>query len=70
VPFIMGLLVSRRQPVISATDLARRLGDVLGKVRYRGDSFIVERKGTPVAEFGPEIAERWAGLRVQALATA
>lgn len=34
---------------ISATDLARRLGDVLGRVRYRGDTFIVERNGMPVA---------------------
>jgi prevent-host-death family protein len=34
---------------ISATELARRLGDVLGRVRYRGDSFVVERHGAPVA---------------------
>jgi prevent-host-death family protein len=38
---------------ISATELARRLGDVLGRVRYRGESFIVERNGTPVARLGP-----------------
>jgi prevent-host-death family protein len=34
---------------ISATELARRLGDILGRVRYRGDSFLVERNGEPVA---------------------
>jgi antitoxin (DNA-binding transcriptional repressor) of toxin-antitoxin stability system len=38
---------------ISATELARRLGDVLGKVRYRGDSFVVERNGDPVARLAP-----------------
>ena len=38
---------------ISATHLARRLGDVLGRIRYRGDSFTVERHGTPVARIGP-----------------
>lgn len=38
---------------IAATDLARRLGDVLGRVRYRGDSFVVERNGTPVARLVP-----------------
>ncbi len=38
---------------ISATDLARRLGDVIGRIRYRGDSFTVERHGTPVARIGP-----------------
>jgi prevent-host-death family protein len=38
---------------ISATELARKLGDVLGRVRYRGESFIVERNGTPVARLEP-----------------
>jgi prevent-host-death family protein len=38
---------------ISATELARRLGDVLGRVRYRGDSFLVERNGDPVARLVP-----------------
>ena len=38
---------------ISATELARKLGDILGRVRYRGDSFVVERKGDPVARLVP-----------------
>jgi antitoxin (DNA-binding transcriptional repressor) of toxin-antitoxin stability system len=38
---------------ISATELARTLGDVLGRVRYRGDSFLVERSGTAVARLVP-----------------
>jgi len=38
---------------ISATELARRLGDILGRVRYRGDSFLVERNGDPVARLAP-----------------
>ena len=38
---------------ISATELARRLGDVLSRVRYRGDSFVVERNGVPVARLLP-----------------
>jgi prevent-host-death family protein len=38
---------------ISATELARRLGDVLGRVRYRGESFIVERNGEPIARLVP-----------------
>lgn len=38
---------------ISATDLARRAGEVLGRVRYRGDSFVVERNGDPVARITP-----------------
>ncbi len=38
---------------ISATELARRLGDVLGRVRYRHDVFLVERNGEPVARLAP-----------------
>ena len=38
---------------ISATDLARKLGDVIGRIRYRGESFVVEKNGTPVARIGP-----------------
>ncbi len=38
---------------IRATELARTLGDVLAKVRYRHDSFVVERNGTPVARVVP-----------------
>ncbi len=34
---------------ISATELARKLGDVLGKIRYRGETFVVEKNGKPVA---------------------
>jgi len=38
---------------ISATELARKLGDVLGKVRYRRDVFVVERNGEGVAKLSP-----------------
>ena len=39
--------------VISATELVRTLGDVLARIRYRRDSFVVERNGTPVARVSP-----------------
>ena len=38
---------------ISSTELARSLGDVLARVRYRHDSFIIERNGKPVARMVP-----------------
>ncbi len=38
---------------ISATQLARSLGDVLAKVRYRHNSFVIERNGTAVARVVP-----------------
>jgi prevent-host-death family protein len=40
---------------ISATELARTLGDVLARVRYRGDTFVVERNGTTVARLVPAV---------------
>ena len=38
---------------ISSTDLARRLGDILGRIRYLGDSFVIERNGEAVAVLTP-----------------
>lgn len=40
-------------PRITATELARRLSDVLSRVRYRGEEFLVERGGEPVARIEP-----------------
>ena len=42
-----------KKQIISATMLARQVGDVLGRIRYRGESFIVERNGVPVARIDP-----------------
>ena len=38
---------------ITATELARSLSDILNRVRYRGESFIIERAGEPVAALTP-----------------
>jgi len=38
---------------ISATELARQLGDVLGRIRYRGDRFVIEKHGVPLARLVP-----------------
>jgi prevent-host-death family protein len=38
---------------ITATDLARRLSDVLNRVRYKNEEFLVERSGDPVAVIVP-----------------
>jgi antitoxin (DNA-binding transcriptional repressor) of toxin-antitoxin stability system len=39
--------------VISATTLARQLGDILGRVRYRRETFLIERNGVTVAQLVP-----------------
>lgn len=54
---------------ISATELARHLGDVLSRVRYRRESFVIERNRRAVARLGPlsdpgatsvkEVLEAW-----------
>lgn len=51
---------------ISATELARRLSDVLNRVRYRGERFVVERGGEPVAAIEP--ASSLAGITLKEFA--
>ena len=48
---------------IAATRLARGLGDVLGRIRYRGESFLIERNGVLVARIGPVAPETPPRLR-------
>jgi hypothetical protein len=38
---------------VSATVAARSLGDLLARVRYRGESFVIRRGRTVVAELRP-----------------
>lgn len=38
---------------ISATDAARSLSDLLNRVRYRGESFVIERGGEAVCRIIP-----------------
>ncbi|MCI0441567.1 MAG: type II toxin-antitoxin system prevent-host-death family antitoxin [Chloroflexi bacterium] len=43
---------------ITATQLARSLSDILSRVKYRGERFIIERNGEPVAVLGPAAPEK------------
>ena len=38
---------------ISATELARNLSEILNRVRYAGERFVVVRSGEPVCSIGP-----------------
>ena len=38
---------------LTSTELARNVGDILARVRYRGESFVIERNGRPVARIVP-----------------
>ena len=43
---------------ITATELAKSLSDVLNRVYYRGESFVIERNGDVVATLGPAKPEK------------
>jgi len=38
---------------ITATELAKNLSDVLNRVRHRGERFLIERNGEPLATLTP-----------------
>ena len=40
---------------ISATEAARRLSDIINRIRYRGEEFIIERGGQPVCRIVPAL---------------
>ncbi len=42
---------------ISASELARTLSDVLNRVKYKSERFLVERNGEPVAFLSPALVK-------------
>jgi hypothetical protein len=38
---------------VSATEAARNFSEMVNRVRYNGETFVVERGGTSVCEIGP-----------------
>ena len=59
---------------ITATELSKSLSDILSRVKYKGERFIIQRNGEPVAVLEPaapvlgtplrEIVTRLKGLRM------
>ena len=49
---------------ITATELARSLSDILNRIQYRGERFVVERNGKPIATINPSLtsAITWSEL--------
>lgn len=39
---------------VTATELARNVGEILARVRYQGDSYVIERNGEIIARILPE----------------
>jgi prevent-host-death family protein len=43
------------ETTITATELSKRLSDVLNRVKYRGERFVIQRNGETVATIVPVI---------------
>jgi antitoxin (DNA-binding transcriptional repressor) of toxin-antitoxin stability system len=48
---------------VSATEAVRTFSDLLNRIRYRGEEFIVERAGEPVCRMAPASPTRRLSLR-------
>ncbi len=46
---------------LTATEAARGFSELLNRVRYRGESFIIERGGVPIGELRPAAPVRFTG---------
>lgn len=46
---------------ISATEAARTFSELMNRVRYRGETFVVERGGKPICEILPAAAPKFTG---------
>jgi antitoxin (DNA-binding transcriptional repressor) of toxin-antitoxin stability system len=49
---------------ISATTAARSFSELMNRVRYRGESFIVERGGKPICEILPARPPKFTGAQL------
>lgn len=48
---------------VSATEAVRAFSDLLNRIRYRGEEFIVERAGEPVCRMTPAAPAKRLSLR-------
>jgi antitoxin (DNA-binding transcriptional repressor) of toxin-antitoxin stability system len=46
---------------ISATEAVRSFSELMNRVRYRGESFVVERGGKPICEILPARPPKFSG---------
>ena len=48
---------------VSATEAARSFSDLLNRIRYRGEEFVVERAGEPICRMTPAAPTKALSLR-------
>lgn len=54
-------LANKPACIISATQAARTFSDLLNRIRYRGEVFVIERGGEPICEMSPVKPPRFSG---------
>jgi prevent-host-death family protein len=52
---------------ISATEAARSFSELMNRVRYHGESFVVERNGKPICEILPARPPSFSGAELASL---
>ena len=52
---------------ISATAAVRSFSELMNRVRYRGESFLVERGGKPICEIVPAAPTKFSGSELASL---
>jgi antitoxin (DNA-binding transcriptional repressor) of toxin-antitoxin stability system len=52
---------------MSATEAARNFSEILNRVLYRGETFLIERGGEPICEVRPAGPRRFTGRDLVAL---
>jgi antitoxin (DNA-binding transcriptional repressor) of toxin-antitoxin stability system len=52
---------------ISATHTARTFSELMNRVRYRGETFVVERGGKPICEIMPVRPPKFTGAELASL---
>ena len=57
----------RAARTISSTEASRNFSEILNRVRYRGERFIVERGGESICEIRPAAPPRFTGADLAAL---
>ena len=53
--------VSKSVSTLSATQAVRAFSDLLNRVRYRSEAFVIERNGEPMCEITPVKSPRFTG---------
>jgi antitoxin (DNA-binding transcriptional repressor) of toxin-antitoxin stability system len=52
---------------ISATEAVRSFSELMNRIRYRGESFVVERGGKPICEILPATPAKFTGSELASL---